>query len=339
MATNGPISKADGNCVDTKSNMSCDNDVVVLGASIIDYMSYVPQLPGPGETLRATRFQKGFGGKGANQSVSAARLGSKTALISKLGSDNAADKYTENLNTHGVSTAHVTRAEGQSTGKAYITVGGNAENQIIIHPAANDLLSLEDVENAEELLNSTKVLVCQLETSIPATLAALRKFKKGISVLNVSPVPESRSIELFTLPSILCVNQSEAAKLTGRAVPTLAEAKRAISNIIHLGCRTVIITLGADGALFATDSDPKTIHVRAPRIEEVVDTTGAGDAFIGALAHFIARYPEASMLQKVGGAVHIASMTVQQYGTQTSYPLAKDVRLDITQKTFDWRYI
>jgi len=339
MALDGPVSSADGNCVETKSHTSCDNDVVVLGACNVDFLSYVPHLPVAGETLCATKFQNGFGGKAANQSVAAARLGSKTALIAKFGDDDWADKYEENLHKHGVSTKHVTRVEGQKTGMAQICVAENGENQIVMIPGANNTLSADDVENADELLKSAKVLVCQLETPLQTTLTALRRFKHGISILNASPAPSVASIELFSLPSILCINQLEAASMTKRPVPNLEEAKRAISNILCLGCHTVIITLGENGAIFASSKEPKPIHVRAPKVEQVVDTTGAGDAFVGALAHYFARHPDAPLLKKVGGAVHLASMTVQKYGTQTSYPLGKDLRVDINLKNFDWAFV
>lgn len=106
-----------------------------------------------------------------------------------------------------------------------------------------------------------------------------------------------------------------------------------------LGTRVCIITLGKDGAIFAEAEDPKPIHVRAPRVEEVLDTTGAGDAFVGALAHYLSSYPDLPLYRKVGGAIIIASMSVQQYGTQSSYPFAKDLRFDITRKDFDWSYV
>lgn len=133
-----------------------------------------------------------------------------------------------------------------------------------------------------------------METPLQTTLAALRRFKNGISILNASPAPPVASIELFSLPSILCINQVEAASMTKRPVPDLEyethfylivvkllskdfhyfrEAKRAICNILCLGCQTVIITLGEHGAVFASSKEPKPIHVRVPKVEEVIDTT------------------------------------------------------------------
>lgn len=115
--------------------------------------------------------------------------------------------------------------------------------------------------------------MCQLEIPLQATLTALRRFKNGISILNAAPAPSENTLELFTLPTILCINQVEAAAMSKRAVPNIEEAKRAIINFLCLGCSTVIITLGKDGAIFASSSDPRPIHVRAPRVEEVLDTT------------------------------------------------------------------
>ncbi|XP_031626052.1 ribokinase [Contarinia nasturtii] len=312
-------------------------DVTVLGCSIIDCISYVPTLPKPGETLRASRYQTGFGGKGANQCVAAAKLGSKTALISKVGTDDWGQKYRDNLEKFNVEATHVETVNG-STGLAQINVSSDGENQIVIIPGASDALCPGDIDKAAEVIRKTKVLVCQLENPLQATLAALRmKDKNSISILNASPSPNENTLELFTLPTILCVNQVEAAALTRRDVPDIEEAKRAISNFLCLGCNIVIITLGRDGAIFASADHPNPVHVRAPRIEDILDTTGAGDAFVGALAHYLARYDtNVPLYKKIGGAITIASMTVQQYGTQTSYPSAKELRFDISLKNFDY---
>lgn len=152
----------------------------------------------------------------------------------QLGEDEWAEKYRENLVKQQVDTKHVGQADGQKTGMAQINVAENGENQIVIIPGANDSLSAGDVEKAQEILDSSKVLVCQLETPLQTALAALRRHKNGISILNATPPPNEITIELFTLPTILCVNQQEAASMSKRAVPNLewvlADAARRIAR-------------------------------------------------------------------------------------------------------------
>lgn len=139
----------------------------------------------------------------------------------QLGNDEWGDKYRENLEKYNVSTNYVETANGKSTGLAQINVAENGENQIVIIPGANDLLIPADVEKAQDVLEQSKVLVCQLETPLQATLTALRKFKNGISILNASPAPNENTLDLFTLPTILCINQVEAAAMTKRSVPNI----------------------------------------------------------------------------------------------------------------------
>lgn len=139
----------------------------------------------------------------------------------QLGNDEWGDKYRENLEKYNVSTNYVETANGKSTGLAQINVAENGENQIVIIPGANDLLTPADVEKAQDVLEQSKVLVCQLETPLQASLTALRKFKNGISILNASPAPNENTLDLFTLPTILCINQVEAAAMTKRSVPNI----------------------------------------------------------------------------------------------------------------------
>jgi len=315
-----------------------NNDVLVLGACIMDFICYAHHLPRAGQTIKGKKFETGYGGKGANQCVGAAKLGSKCALIAKLGADPFGDNYKEHLRNEGINIDQVKSVEGHTTGIAQINVADNGDNQIVIVVGANDTMTLEDVDNSRELIDNAKVMVCQLETPVRATIAALKRFK-GISILNASPAPLENSLDIFTVPNILCINEQEAASMTQRSVPNLEEAKRAINNFLCLGVRCVIITFGRLGAIFASSDDPKPIHVRIPKCEKAVDTTGAGDAFIGALAHYTAMDPTIPLVQRVGAAVHIATYSVQRKGTQSSYPTLRDLGdFDIKTKKFDWSY-
>ncbi|KAG4072635.1 hypothetical protein HA402_004724 [Bradysia odoriphaga] len=154
-------------------------------------------------------------GKGARQCVAAAKLGSKTALIAKLGADPFGDNYREHLRNETVNTEQVISVEGQTTGTAQISVADNGDNQIVIVVGANDTMTLEDVDNSGEFIDNAKVMVCQLESSVRVTLAALKRFK-GIYILNASS-----PLDIFTVPNILCINEHEAASMTQRSVPNL----------------------------------------------------------------------------------------------------------------------
>lgn len=313
-------------------------DVIVIGACIMDFICYAQHLPRTGETIKGKKFETGYGGKAANQCVTAARLGSKTALIAKIGADPFGDNYKEHLRNEDVNINQVTSVEGQTTGVAQINVADNGDNQIVIVVGANETMTNEDVDNARELITKAKVIVGQMEIPHRPTIAALRACE-GISILNASPVPETNLLELYTCSDILCINEFEAGKLTARKVPDLDEAKRAIDNFLRLGVRCAIITMGKLGAIFASQAEPRPIHVRPPKCERVVDTTGAGDAFLGALAHYTAMDPNIPLVQRVGAAVHIATYTVQRKGTQTSYPTLKDLGdFDVRTKRFDWSY-
>ncbi|XP_037725030.1 ribokinase [Drosophila subpulchrella] len=298
-------------------------EVLVFGSAIIDFICYTPRLPKPGETLHGHRFQTGYGGKGANQCVAAARQGSRTALVAKLGADTFGGDYLRQLRDEGVNVEHVQQLEGQTTGVAQIAVSDGGENNIIIVVGANSQLSPCDVAQAEELFMEAKVLVCQLETPIEATLTALKHFK-GVSIVNAAPAMENTPRELLQLASIFCVNESEAALMTQMAqIETVEEAKNAAGMLIKMGANTVIITLGKLGAVFGSaDTAGVYQHVAAPHVpaEKVVDTTGAGDAFIGALAHNMARHPQKKLEEHIAAACAVASQSVQLPGTQASFP-------------------
>ncbi|ETN66586.1 ribokinase [Anopheles darlingi] len=304
-------------------------DVLVFGSCIVDFISYVPRLPKVGETLHGTRFATGNGGKGANQCVAAARLGSRTAIIGKLGDDAWGRAYRDALAAEGINVSEVAIMPGESTGIAQINVADGGDNQIVIVTGANKRLEPADAESRHALLQRARILICQLETPLEGTIAALRAFN-GISILNAAPAEEHLPDPLLSLPTIFCVNETEAALLT--AVPEIVDipqAKTALLRLRELGCRTVIITLGEKGAVFAENGSTTVYHVQPTKVDKVVDTTGAGDAFIGALAHFMGQHPDAALGNCIAAANHVAALSVQKPGTQTSFPRARDLQLPL----------
>ncbi|KAJ2951815.1 hypothetical protein O0L34_g13978 [Tuta absoluta] len=298
--------------------MNCENKpkIVVLGSCGVDFTAYAPRLPKPGETLHGSKFTTSYGGKGANQCVAAARVGGNTYMICKLGDDQWGKQYKAHLQEVGVNVTHAYVEPNFTTGSAQITVAENGENQIVVVAGANDYLSKSDVQCAAELIKHADVLISQLETPFETTLEAF-KLNNGIKLFNAAPA-KSNIHEIFKYCSILCVNETEASLLTNIDV-SLSNAADAISKLLSFGCESVIITLGENGAVYASKQNEQPIHVISEKVS-AVDTTGAGDAFVGALATLLVSYKGYPLHQIIGAACEYASISVTKEGTQTSYP-------------------
>jgi ribokinase len=291
--------------------------VTVVGAANTDLISYVPRLPRVGETLHGTSFQVGYGGKGANQAVMAAKLGGEVTLVCKLGRDIFGEGALENLRGLGVDTSHVSFTEEASSGVAPIAVDAEGRNSIIIVTGANDLLSADDVERARPAIAASDVLVCQLEIPVETTLAALRVARaEGVrTILNPAPAREELPEELYRLSDVLTPNEPETELLTG-----MAAGEAAARELLARGTGAVVLTLGERGCLVVEGETAVEVPVERVR---AVDTTGAGDAFVGALAVRLAA--GRSLVEAAEHANAVAAISVQRRGTQTSFPHADEV--------------
>jgi ribokinase len=299
------------------SNTSQRPKITVVGACNIDLISYVPRLPALGETLHGTRFQMGFGGKGANQAVMAAKLGADVTMITKLGRDVFGENTLKNFEQLGISTRHVHFTDQASSGVAPIAVDPEGRNSIIIVTGANDLLTPAEIEAAKVDIAASSVMVCQLEIPLGLNLAALRLARAaGVStIFNPAPAKSNLPAEIYRLSDVFCPNETETHLLTGMPVTTLAEAESAARELLARGTGAVILTLGERGSLVVTPGD--TQHVPA-RTVKAVDSTGAGDAYVGSLAYFLGLgQPLLEAAQRAGA---IATLSVQEPGTQTSFP-------------------
>jgi ribokinase len=297
-------------------------NICVVGSANLDLNSYTERFPAPGETIHGKRFTTGYGGKGANQAVMAARLGGTVTLVARIGRDLFGRAMVEQFCSEGIDTRHVSATDGVSTGTAVITVDGVGRNTIIVTPGANGLLTSADVEAARPAIESARVLVCQQEVPVEANLTAMRiAAGAGVPVVyNPAPAGAGMPAEAYRLSTVLCPNEHEAALLTGRSVGTRNEVEDVARELMSRGARSVVITLGERGCLVVTDGEATTIP--APTVE-AVDTTGAGDAFIGSLAFFLARGD--TLTAAARRANHIAAVSVRFPGTQTSFPRAADV--------------
>lgn len=300
--------------------------ICVMGASFTDLIAYVPRLPVPGETLVGSKFSTGFGGKGANQAVQAARLGSEVVMISKVGDDAFGRDTLKNFQDQGIDASCVSQAVGVSSGVAPIAVDAAGENSIIIVPGACGLISAADVEAARPNIQSCGMMVCQLEVPMEATMAALRIAREeGLTtVLNTAPAPPDGQLpdEIWPLCDIVCPNEPELRGLTGLPTGTDEEVEAAAAQLLGRGARQVLVTLGSRGcALFRQGAGATTVPaVRA----EAKDTTGAGDSFLGAFAHHLITLGE-PLEQAMASACRVAAVSVTREGTQLSFPDAEEM--------------
>ncbi|CAL9687317.1 unnamed protein product [Knipowitschia caucasica] len=299
-------------------------DVIVVGSCMTDLVSQAPRLPKAGETIHGHKFFIGFGGKGANQCVQAARLGADSAMVCMVGKDFFGDNYIQNFKDGGVCTDFVKQTSAAATGTASITLNDAGENAIVIVAGANLLLDSEDLKDVQPTLNRAKVLVCQLEINPQTSLTALRMAQQcGVkTIFNPAPAIPLMDQEFYTVSDVFCCNESEAELLTGRPVSSVEEARDAGQNLKARGCGAVIVTLGPKGCVVLRGEGSKHIPTAAV---SAMDTTGAGDSFIGALAFYMARYPTMPLEEMATRANHVAAVSVQTLGAQTSYPFKKDL--------------
>ena len=289
-----------------------------MGGSVnADLVVSVDRRPAAGETVLGSDLATFPGGKGANQAVAAARLGASVAFLGRVGTDSFAAFLRENLQREGVAAGHLLAVPGPS-GVALITVDPAGDNSIIVAQGANARLSAEGIEAARDAFEAARVVCAQLEIPVAAVQAAARLAAAAGArfILNLSPAREVPPA-LLAAADPLVVNEHEAAFLLGDSLPGRGPGSPAASAaaLLARGPRSVVITLGADGA-YAADAGGGA-HVRSPRVT-VVDTTGAGDAFTGALAWRLSlgdTLADAAALAARAGA---AAVTAR--GAQGSYP-------------------
>lgn len=292
--------------------------ICVVGSINVDLTFRTRQLPRPGETLAGHGFQLGFGGKGANQAVMAARLGAQVAMVGKVGRDLFGEQTLDHFRGEGIDITYVRKDADHPSGTAAILVDDQARNCIIVVPGANQRLTPQDVRDAAEAIRQTDLLICQLEIPIETTLEALRLAgEAGIStIFNPAPAAELPG-ELLTLCNLCVPNETEAELLTGIALDSPEEAALALRE---RGAARVIITLGDRGALVADGQGNEFIRGMSVK---AVDTSGAGDAFIGALAVYLGE--GLSMRDAVRRANAVAALSVTRAGTQASFPTRAEV--------------
>lgn len=292
--------------------------IVVVGSINVDQVVQVDRHPSPGETLIGSGLVLLPGGKGANQAVAAARLGADVLLVGAVGSDQYAATATALLASDGVDISGVATVPGP-TGLALITVAGDGENTIVVVPGANAAVDAAFVRAWDESIRRAPVVVLQGE--IPASgAAAAARSAEGRLVLNLAPVIDLDPAVILAADPLV-VNEHEAGLLLaqlGRDVP--ADDVEKVQSLRDAGIRSVVLTRGKDGAICSDDSGTQALP--APAVS-AVDTSGAGDAFVGALAGVLAG--GASLQDATAFAVRVGAYAVQSAGTQPSYPRPESV--------------
>jgi len=288
--------------------------IVVLGSLNMDLVTRVAALPAPGETVLGDRLRTFTGGKGANQAVAAARLGGRVAMVGRVGRDAGGDALLRQLSVDGVDASGVERDGDEPSGAALIMVGADGENLIAVAPGANGSVGAADVEGAVRAVGPDGLLVLQVEIPRDAAVRAIRT--GGRVLLNAAP-PAPLPLGLLHGLEALVVNQSEAAALLGRSMAGVEAAR----ELHAAGCKLAVVTLGAAGAALC---DAAGARVAEPFPVRAVDTTGAGDAFVGALAVGLAAGRRAAEAVRFANAAGAAAAT--RAGAQESLPRSEDLR-------------
>lgn len=299
------------------------NKVTIIGSINLDRTIRVEQMPKPGETMHTLEFFSSGGGKGANQAVAAQRLGAQTFFIGGVGNDESGQMMRELLVTDRIEVTGVAIIDNQMTGQAYIIVDRQGENSIMIHAGANNAFTAEHVRNYRSFIEQSDFVIAQFESSLASTLEAfqLAKAANVTTILNLAPALAQVSEALLQVTDLIIPNETETEILTGIKVTDEASLRQAADAFHQLGIKAVIITLGSQGAFF--DFAGRSGIIPAFKVK-TLDTTAAGDTFIGGLSSVLNK-DFSNLEEAILYGNKASSLTVQSFGAQPSIPYQKDI--------------
>jgi ribokinase len=289
--------------------------IAVVGSANIDLTTFTGRFPKPGETIFGDSFDLGFGGKGANQAVAARLCGADVFMVARVGSDLFGPATIENFKKQGIDATHVKQVEGVSSGVAPIFVEPNGQNRIFVVKGANDRLKPADVDAAADLLKTVDCIVLQFEIPLETVYHCVRFASKNGLRCIVNPAP-AQPVDLKALEGLdyFVPNESESETIAGMPVRNVEDAMKVAEKLLTSGVKRVIITLGANGSLLAGRDGVE--HIPAFSVKSV-DSTGAGDAFIGSFAVFLGEgLPEREAVRR---ANLYAGLSTTGVGTQKSF--------------------
>lgn len=298
--------------------------ISVVGSLNMDLVVQMPAIPRPGETLLGGRFATFPGGKGANQAVAAARLGARVTLIGRVGADSFGEQLLHLAQVEGIETAHVGVDRENATGVALITVDAQGQNSISVASGANFALTAQDVRRAWDQIGKVDLLVMPLETPLETILTAAQLAKERQVRVILNPAPARELEDFLKIVDVIVPNERETEYLTGIEISNDEEALNAALSLLARGVGSVVLTLGDRGALVVEGKPNQPIyhHLQAHRVK-AVDTTAAGDAFVGALATGLGE--GVSLLEAARFANAAAALSVTRPGAQPSLPWRADV--------------
>lgn len=301
------------------------NKTCILGSLNMDIVLEVENMAKVGETIFAKSIATIPGGKGANQAVAAKRMGSDVCMIGKVGLDSNGDFLVTELARDSINTEYIFRDSKESTGTAIINVNREGNNSIVVVAGANMNINSAEIKKSYSIIKGSDVIIAQFETPSEITMEAFiyAKSQGIITILNPAPAKKIDN-ELFKYTDIIIPNETEAYELTGIIVENLESAKKAADNFIAVGVNYVIITLGSKGAALITKEKAEII----PAIKvNAIDTTAAGDSFIGAVSSKLGteELSYENLKKAIVFANKVSSIVVQRSGAQPSIPTMKEV--------------
>jgi len=295
--------------------MGSQPHVAVVGSANVDLTTFTDRFPRPGETVFGRKFQLGFGGKGANQAVAARLCGARVSMVARMGDDLFGPAAVANFTARGIDATHVRITPGVSSGVAPIFVDSGGQNRILVVKGANDCLLPPDIDAAAGVLRTADVIVLQLEVPVETVYYSLRfASRHGIRAILNPAAGQPLDLAELANADYAIPNETEAEALSGMPVTGLEEARACAIHLVESGVPRVILTLGANGALCAS---PGSVRHLPPYRVNAIDTTGAGDAFIGSFAAFLAGGQGEA--EAVARANVYAALSTLGVGTQTSF--------------------
>lgn len=289
--------------------------ITIVGSNMFDLITYMERMPRKGETIFGKDFEMGFGGKGANQAVAASKLGAEVNMVTTVGDDMFGPKTIENFEKNDVNTDSVGVASDESSGVAPIFVNEEGDNWIFVIPGANSLVSKEDVDQVSEKIANSDVLVLQLEIPKETVYHAIKTAAEVDTPVILNPAPAAQlRMDYLTKLFLFVPNETELEATTNSPVDSLQAAKKGARKLVEKGVQNVLVTLGDKGSLLVDAKE--AVNLPAPSVDPV-DTTGAGDAFIGSLSTFWAEGLD--LRRAIKEANKYATASTMKKGTQKSF--------------------
>ena len=290
--------------------------ITVVGSNMVDLITYVERMPNEGETIEAPRFEMGFGGKSANQAVAEALLGADVSMVTKVGDDMLGPNTRKNFERYGIDTTYVETMPGVSSGVAPIFVDKKSHNSILIIKGANAHLLPQDVDRAKQKILKSDLVIMQLEIPLQTVYHTIVMCSAGGVPVILNPAPADPGLDVNRIKGIgfFAPNETELHLLTGMPTRTVDEVKAAAKTLLQKGLAKVIVTLGEKGSLFLTENAETLVPAFTVKS---VDTTGAGDAFIGCFATYFIETGD--LMKAMERANRYAALSTTRPGTQKSF--------------------